>query len=292
MKKYKYTETLVAYTCLLPSIVLGIVFVLIPMIAIFYISFTNWNFSSLESARFVGFENYSWIFHDQKFWKSIVNSFYFAGVKIPLDLGLSLFIAVLLDMKIRMLKFYRASFFAPVITPMVAVALIWIWMFDPSFGPFNYFLHLIGLKPLKWLYDPHWAMPSIILFSLWKGLGYDIIIFLAGLQSIPQSVIEASKIDGANSWQTFFKVKLPLISPVVYFVILIGIINSFKVFTQISVMTPRGGPLYSTAVIVFYIYQQAFENYRVGRAAAASVVLFGLVLALTRIQKKFKQGGD
>ncbi len=284
MKK-KLRETLVAYICLSPALILAVIFMVIPMVMVFYVSFTNWDMVS-PVKKFVGLKNYLYIFHDEKFLKSIRNTFYFASVKIPLDLLISLFIAVLLDKNIRLKKFYRVSYFAPVITPMVAVALIWIWLYDPSFGPLNQILRFLGLKPLKWLYDPKWAMPSIILFSLWKGLGYDVIIFLAGLQSIPNHLIEAALIDGANSRQAFFKITLPLLSPIIYFVVLMGIINSFKIFTQISVMTPNGGPLYSTGVMVFYIYQQAFENYKMGRASAAAVVLFGMVMALTQVQRK------
>ncbi len=284
MKK-KLRETLVAYICLSPALILAVIFMVIPMVMVFYVSFTNWDMVS-PVKKFVGLKNYIYIFHDEKFLKSIRNTFYFASVKIPLDLLISLFIAVLLDKNIRLKKFYRVSYFAPVITPMVAVALIWIWLYDPSFGPLNQILRFLGLKPLKWLYDPKWAMPSIILFSLWKGLGYDVIIFLAGLQSIPNHLIEAALIDGANSRQAFFKITLPLLSPIIYFVVLMGIINSFKIFTQISVMTPNGGPLYSTGVMVFYIYQQAFENYKMGRASAAAVVLFGMVMALTQVQRK------
>ena len=285
MKKYKLREVLVAYTCLSPALILATIFMIIPMIMVFYVSFTNWDLVN-PVKKLVGLKNYMYIFQDEKFLKSVRNTFYFASIKIPLDLVISLFIAVLLDKNIRMKRFYRVSFFAPVVTPMVAVALIWIWLYDPSFGPFNQVLQFFGLKPLKWLYDPKWAMPSIILFSLWKGLGYDVIIFLAGLQSIPQHLIESALIDGANSRQAFFKITLPLLSPIIYFVVLMGIINSFKIFTQISVMTPNGGPLYSTGVMVFYIYQQAFENYKMGRASAAAVILFGMVMALTQVQRK------
>lgn len=285
MKKRELRETVTAYVCLAPTLVLAFIFMIIPMFMVFYISFSNWDFVNPVKS-FVGFKNYVEIFRDEKFLKSIRNTLYFASVKIPLDLVISLSIAALLDKKIRLKKFYRVSYFAPVVTPMVAAALIWIWLFDPIFGPFNQILSFMGLKPLKWLSDPKWAMPAVILFSLWKGLGYDTVIFLAGLQSIPNHLIEAAYIDGANSRQAFFKVTLPLLSPVVYFVVLMGIINCFKVFTEISVMTPRGGPLYSTGVMVFYIYQQAFENYNMGRAAAASAVLFCLVIALTQVQKK------
>jgi len=274
-----------AYLFLWPALLLGIIFVIVPMISIFYLSFTNWD-PITGRKDFVGWMNYVYLIQDPKFHKAIINTLYFAGVKVPLDLVISLFIAVLIDKAIRGVKFFRISFFAPVVTPMVAVAMVWLWLFDPLLGPFNQLLKLIGLEPVGWLNDPRWAMPAVILFSLWKGLGYDIVIFLAGLQAIPQYLIEAAMVDGANSRQIFFRVTLPLLSPVIYFVLLIGIINAFKIFTQISVMTPHGGPLYSTGVMVFYIYQQAFESYKMGRAAAAAVVLFGMVIALTMVQKK------
>ena len=270
---YRKKEVYAAFICMAPAVFLAMTFILIPLFNVFYLSFTNWDLLK-TSKNFIGFDNYRYIFKDQKFVKSIINTFYFAGIKIPLDLVLSLFIAVLLDKKIRCLRFFRASYFAPVIVPMVASTLIWIWIYDPMIGPLNQILGSFGIKPVQWLNDPNTAMPSVILFSVWKGLGYNIVIFLAGLQSIPNNFAEAAKIDGANSRKIFFKITVPLLSPVIYFVVLMGIINSFKIFTQISVMTPKGGPLYSTGVIVFYIFQQAFENYKIGRACAASAVSY------------------
>jgi len=279
-------EAIVAMICLSPALFLAVVFIFIPIVNVFFLSFTNWDL--LRSTKdFIGIKNYQYIFKDPKFIKSIINTFYFAGVKIPLDLILSLFIATILDKKVKFIRFFRASFFSPVIIPVVASTLVWVWMFDPLYGPFNQFLNVFGIPSQKWLYDPNLAMPSIILYSLWKGIGYDIIIFLAGLQAIPINYSEAARIDGANSRQIFFKITLPLLNPIVYFVVLMGIINSFKVFTQVSVMTPKGGPLYSTGVMVFYIYQQAFENYRIGRASAAAVVLFALILGITFFQRAF-----
>lgn len=284
-ERYYLREIGVAWLCLAPALGLAVVFVFIPLVEVCYLSFTNWDLLRATKS-WVGWKNYEYIFKDQKFIQSIWNTLYFAGVKIPLDLVLSLFIAVLLDKRIRGLRFYRASYFAPVVIPVVAASLIWVWLFDPGLGPLNQILGLFGISPSRWLHDPASAMFSIVLFSLWKGLGYDIVIFLAGLQGIPPTYSEVASIDGAGSWNIFFKITLPLLSPVIFFVILMGIINSFKIFTEISVMTPKGGPLYSTGVIVFYIYQQAFENYRIGRAAAASIVLFFLILAITMVQRK------
>ena len=284
-QRYYLREISVAWLCLAPALGLVVVFVFIPLVQVCYLSFTNWDLLRATKS-WIGLKNYEYIFKDPKFLQSIWNTLYFAGVKIPLDLVLSLFIAVMLDRKIKGLRFYRASYFAPVVIPVVAASLIWVWLFDPGLGPFNQILGLFGINPIRWLHDPASSMLSIILFSLWKGLGYDIVIFLAGLQGIPPTYAEAASIDGAGQWKIFFKISLPLLSPVIFFVILMGIINSFKIFTEISVMTPKGGPLYSTGVIVFYIYQQAFENYRIGRAAAASVVLFLMILAITTVQRK------
>jgi len=284
-QRYYLREISVAWLCLAPALGLTVVFVFIPLVQVFFLSFTNWDLLR-ATKNWIGIKNYEYIFKDPKFLQSIWNTLYFAGVKIPLDLVLSLFIAVMLDRKIKGLRFYRASYFAPVVIPVVAASLIWVWLFDPGLGPFNQILGLFGISPIRWLHDPASSMLSIILFSLWKGLGYDIVIFLAGLQGIPPTYAEAASIDGAGQWKIFFKITLPLLSPVIFFVILMGIINSFKIFTEISVMTPKGGPLYSTGVIVFYIYQQAFENYRIGRAAAASVVLFLMILAITTVQRK------
>jgi len=284
-KKANRNEFYTALICLFPSLVIGMTFVIIPIIMVVYLSFTKWDLIS-ETKDFIGLANYIYLFKNPKFLKSIANTFYFAAVQIPLDLVFSLFFAFLLDKKIRGLRFFRAIYFAPVVTSMVAVSAIWLWFYDPQFGLFNYILKQIGLSPLKWLYDPSLAMLSIVIMSVWKGLGYNIVIFLAGLQNIPESYYEAADIDGANNWKKFKHITLPLLSPVTYFVILISIINSFKVFTQISVMTPRGGPLYSTGVMVFYIYQQGFEGYKIGRASAAAMILFLGVLAITFVQKR------
>lgn len=284
-EKYKTKEVLTAFSCISPALFLAIVFVAIPVVSVIVLSFTNWDLLK-GTQNFIGLSNYKYIFQDAKFRKSIVNTLYFSAVKVPLDIILSLFIATLLDKKIFAKSFLRASYFVPVILPMVAASLIWIWIYDPMLGPLNQILGFFGIKPIRWLYDPKWAMPSIILFSLWKGLGYDIVIFLAGLQSIPETYSEAARIDGASERQVFFKIKLPLLSPVFYFVVMMGIINSFKIFTPISVMTPEGGPMYSTGVMVFYIYEQAFQRNKMGRGAAASVILFLMILSLTMVQRK------
>ncbi len=267
-----------------PDLVFVAAFVLWPMLRVFHLSLTN--FSLTKGTRdFVGLQNYAYLLGEDRFRRSVGTTFLFSFVKLPLDMVFALGCALLLNRKVAFRRFFRSAYFAPVVVPIVASALIWVWFYDPGIGPFNQILAFLGLPPLQWLNDERTALLSIILFSTWKGLGYDIVIFLAGLQSIPDVYIEAAKIDGANPRQIFRRITMPLLSPVVYFIVLMGIINSFKVFTEISVMTPNGGPMYSTAVLVHYIYETAFTRSRFGRAAAASVILFALVLLLTRIQK-------
>lgn len=288
LRTYKKEEVIFSYFFVLPIIILAVIFFIIPLISVFWLGFTNWDMVS-DKAKFIGLKNYKYLISNEKFQKSIFNTLYFAGVKIPLDLVLSLFIATLLDKKIRGRSFFRATFFLPVVIPMVAASIVWLWLYNPMISPLNQILSLFHLKPSRWLYDPKLSMLCIIFFSLWKGLGYNIVIFLAGLQSIPNTYIEAASIDGATPNKIFFKITLPLLSPITFFVVLMGIIKSFNVFTQISVMTPEGGPLYSTGVSVFYIYEQAFQNYRMGRASAAAVILFFMILTFTIVQKHIGQ---
>ncbi len=285
LKRYKHEEMIFSYVSILPIFVLAFVFLVIPVISVFFLSFSNWDMVK-NTGSFIGIKNFIYLFQNEKFRKSLVNTAYFAGLKIPLDLVISLAVAIMLDKKIKFRRFFRAAYFLPVIIPMVAASIIWLWLYNPTVGPLNQVLKFFHFRPIEWLYDPQLSMLCIIIFTLWKGLGYDIVIFLAGLQSIPASYIDAARVDGASPRTIFFRITLPLMSPIIYFVVLIGFIKSFNVFTQISVMTPKGGALYSTGVMVFYIYEQAFKNYRMGRAAAASVILFFIIIIITVIQKQ------
>jgi ABC-type sugar transport system permease subunit len=269
---------------LAPSMIILLVFVIFPVLVVIALSLTRWELRSAAQS-FVGWENYRDILSSPDFWRVLRNTIYFTAVKVPLDIVLSLGVALLLNRPLRGLALYRVAYFTPVVTSAVAVSAIWIWIYNPTFGLANAALKALGLPPQTWLSDPNLAMPAVILMSLWKGLGYDIVIFLAGLQNIPSIYHEAAQIDGANAWQRFRYITWPLLSPVTYFVLVIGIINSFKVFTQIHVMTPTGGPLGSTEVLVFYIYQQAFQSFKFGRAAAVAFVLFVIVAAITALQR-------
>ena len=280
-------ETLVAYLFLLPSLVVFAAFVFFPLVFSIYTSFTRWNLPYQPS--FIGLENFRYIFTDTigapAFLGSIRNSFYYA-VGVPLNITISLCIALLLNQRLRGVSIFRTAYFLPTITSTAAISVVWLWIYHPAdYGLFNSILLKLNLSPLRWLRDPHLAMPSLILMGIWHGMGYNIIIFLAGLQSIPTSLYEAAEIDGAGGWARFWKVTLPLLSPTTFYILVIGIINSLKTFTQMHVMT-EGGPLGATTTITYYLYQQAFESFTMGRASAVACVLLAMLFIFTLIQFK------
>lgn len=213
------------------------------------------------------------------------NTFVFTAAKLTSEIAISLALAVMLDAKIPLRKFLRITYFAPVVVPVVASSTIWLWFYAPNFSPLNQILQAIGLSPLKWIYSADTALFSIILFSVWRGIGYDVVVFLSGLQEIPDSTIEAARVDGANNWNIFWRIKLPLLKPIIAFVLMMGLIGSFQAFTEVDIMTPNGGPKNSTLLMVNYIYQQAFGNTKMGRGAAASLVLFAIIFVFTYLQR-------
>lgn len=282
IKKEQHRAAAIFVTPLLITLIL---LFLLPVILVIIMSFTNWTMTS-TARSYVGFRNFVFVLKDPRFWKAFKNTAYYTALKLVLDTGLALFIAVLLDRKIHFRRFFRIAHFAPVVVPITASSLIWLWFYDPGIGPLNQILNFLGLPSMQWLYSEKTAMLSVILFSIWKGIGYNIILFLAGLQSIPESYLEAARIDGASERQVFFKVKLPLLSPVTSFIIMMGIINCFKVFTEVDVMTPNHGPLESTLLMVSYIYDQSFTRGKMGRGAASSLILFLIIFAFTMIQRR------
>ena len=282
-RDYKTNEMLVGFLFILPTVAFLIFTFVIPVIDVVQLSFTNFSLNS-NAMRYIRFDNYRYLLTSEDFWQAMKNTVIYSAMKLVLDTGLALFFAVLLDKSVPLKRFLRSTFFAPVVVPMVASSLIWIWFYDPNVGPFNQILAFLGLPASKWLYHESTALISILIFSLWKGVGYNIILFLAGLQNISDSYVEAAKLDGASEWQLFWKVKFPLLRPITSFVIMMGIINSFKVFAEFNVMTPDGGPLGSTKLIVSYIYEVAFTNGRMGRACACAVMLFLLIFVLTQFQ--------
>lgn len=281
IKPILYKDGFWAFLMLLPNLVGFLMFLLLPVAATFAISFSSWNLT--DSFNFNGADNYMELFQDPVFSQVMGNTLYFTIVSVPIGIVISLLLAVFLNQKLRFIRFYRAAFFIPVISSMVAVSVIWQWIYNPEYGLLNYALSWFGIDGPAWLTDPHWAMPTVILTSVWKSLGFNLLIFLAGLQSISESYYEAADMDGAKWYSKFMHITLPLLSPTTFFVTVMSIINSFQVFDTVYLMT-QGGPARSTSVLVYYIFQNAFQYFRMGYASAMAYVLFFIVLFITFIQ--------
>ena len=284
-EKYHLGETSVAYALLLPTIVCLILLFVLPLLILIVLSFNDFRVTK-GVLDFNGIENFIYLFKAEKFWKAMRNTIIFAVVKLGLDVILALGVALLLDSKIWFRKFMRTVYFSPVVVPVVACSLIWLWFYDPNLGPLNQILGWLGMEPSMWLYADETAMASVIAFSVWHGLGYNVMLLLSGLQSVSGEYLEAAKLDGATDMQIVWHIKLPMLMPIISFVISMGIINAFKAFSEVNVMTPDGGPGYSTAMIVNYIYELAFTNGRFGRGAACSIILFCVIYALTALKDK------
>jgi multiple sugar transport system permease protein len=233
-------------------------------------------------------ENYLALIKDTDFWSALGHTLFFIAGYIPLVLVTGLGVALLMNQKLIGRTFLRGAFFMPVISAWVAVALMWTWIFNPKFGIVNYLLGLIGITGPAWLYDPNWAMPAIILTSVWKDTGFIMVLFLASLQGIPHEYYEAASLDGANGWAKFRYITLPLLSPTVFFTLIISLINSFQVFDQVWIMT-GGGPAGSTSVLVEQIVNNSFRYGRMGYAATLSWVLFLIVFVVTMIQTRIQK---
>ena len=273
------------YASLIPIVGLYLLMRIIPIGQNFYYSFFQSTVVK-PANRFLGLGNYKELFADTLFRNAIYNTSYFALFVTLFGVLFSLGLALLLTKKTKMSPLYEAIYFLPVITPMVPVSVVWKWIYDPTYGLLNYFISIFGLKPVAWLVYPHTAMIAIIVMSVWKLLGYNMIIFLVGLRDIPVTYIEAARIDGANAGQVLRRITLPLLRPIVLLVIVITTINSFNVFTQVYIMTsgPQGAPGGAVRTLVFDIYENAFRYFRTGYAASEAVVLFIIILALTLIQ--------
>jgi multiple sugar transport system permease protein len=280
-------ETLSAYLYLLPSLAIFAAFVFFPLFFSFFASLTKWNLPFEPS--FIGLDNYRYLFTDEigsrDFAQALRNSLYYA-VGVPLNMAVSLLLASLLNQRLRAVGLFRTAYFLPTITSTAAISVVWLWIYHPGdYGLANSLLMRLGLSPLRWLRDPALAMPGLIIMGVWHGMGYNIIIFLAGLQNIPTHLYEAAEIDGAGVWARFHDITWPLLGPTTFFILVIGVINSLKAFTEMDVMT-QGGPLGATTTITYYLYQEAFEHFSMGRASAVACILFALLLALTLVQFK------
>jgi multiple sugar transport system permease protein len=233
--------------------------------------------------QWVGFANYVELFKDKTFLKSLWNTIYFTAGTVPISIIISLFLAIALNQRIRGVKVFRSIYFFPSIISLVAIGLVWMWMYNPEFGLLNYFLSLIGIDGPPWLNGINWAMPSIIIVAIWRGIGFNMLLFLAALQGISDSYYEAADIDGARWFGKFMHITIPLLSHTTFFVTVIAIVNSFQAFDLVYLMT-FGGPARSTSVLVFYLYQNAFRYFRMGYASAIAYVLFFIVLIFTAIR--------
>jgi ABC-type sugar transport system permease subunit len=272
-------DLLTAALFLAPSLLVFGVFTYYALGFNFYLSAVNWNFIS-PTRTFVGLQNYQQMFNDTRFWTVFKNTFYYAGASVTLGMLFGLGLALLLNQKIKGRGFFRTLIFTPYVTTIAAIALLWVWIFDPGYGLFNYALGLIGIEGPRWLTDPKWAMPALIIMNVWRTMGYDMVIFLAGLSAIPSDLYEAADIDGAGRYAKFRHITLPLLSPTTFFIMVTSLIGALQVFDQVAVMT-AGGPVDATKVFNYYIYEQAFAYFRAGYGAAVAVVLFLIILALT-----------
>jgi multiple sugar transport system permease protein len=266
-------------------LVIGVFFVL-PAMAAMVLSLTDFDLYALadiDNLRFVGFDNYTRLLQLPLFWKALGNTFYFVAVGVPLSIALSLCAALLLNSKLARFKpFFRTALFAPVVTTIVAVAIIWRYLFHSRYGLANYGLAQLGVEPVDWLGDPSWSMPTIILFAVWKNFGYNMIILLAGLQGIPQELYEAARIDGASAWKQFRHITLPMLAPVLMLVGILTTVGYFQLFAEPYVMT-EGGPLQSTLSVLYLMYEEGFKWWNIGSASAVAFLLFLLMLAATAL---------
>lgn len=282
-KKIFTDQKLIIMAAMVPSIIFYLTFLGIPMVYAFYVSFHKWPVAAAPT--FVGINNYiKTLTNDPLFYTALRNTFYYTAVTVPAGMVLAMGLAILINGIIEQLRgIFRTVYFIPVVTSLVACAFIWKWLYQPMFGLFSQILATIGLPKLMWLQSTSLAMPSIMLMSMWKGVGFTIILFLAGLQGIPQVFYEAAWIDGAGRWQLLTKITIPLLRPTIVFVLVIGTIYGFQVFTEMYLMT-AGGPLHTTRTIVLHLYERAFDYFQMGRATATAFILFLIIIVFTYVQ--------
>jgi len=275
------------YLYLLPTIIGLLLFSAGAVAASFFMSFTQWDIVS--PPEWAWLDNYITLWHSDLFWEVFRNTLYFILLVVPLSVACSLALALVANTGLKGITFFRTAYFLPVVSSMIAVALVWSWIYNPEYGLLNYLLQLLfGVRGPAWLDSTSWALPAMAIVTVWKGLGYSMVIFLAGLQNIPQDLYHAATIDGAGVWKRFRHITLPMLSPTTFFVIVITLINSFQVFEQTYVLT-KGGPANSTLTMSYYIYQNAFQYFQMGKAAAISYVLFAAVFTVTLVQFRIQK---
>ena len=274
-----------------PSLVLIGVFFFVPVLAGLFLSFTDFDIYAIgrpDTARFMGVENYRQVLSNPLFWQALGNTLLFVVLGGPLSVLTSLVAALLVSAKrVRYPGVFRSIFFMPVVTTLVAVAIVWRYLYHPQYGLLNWALGAVGIHPVDWLGDPHWAMFAIILLAVWKNFGYNMLIFIAGLQSIPEDLYEAAQLDGAGARAQFVHVTLPSLGPTFLFVGIMTMIGQFQIFAEPYVMT-QGGPLRSTVSVVMLMYEQGFRWWRMGYATAIAFILFGIMMVVTMIQMRLQ----
>ena len=273
----KDNEIFAGYVFILPAIAGTLLFIVIPIFCSFTLSFTRWDL--LNPIEYVGLSNYKAVLTEPVFIKILINTFVYAVSTTVFGVLIPLILAAAINSKIKGSEFFKTAFFLPFITPMIVIGILWEWIFDPNIGILNHLLHL----HINWLYDTHFAMPALIIVSVWKLIGYNMILFLTGFATINNDVLDAAKTDGANAVQIFTKVTIPMIKPTIFFVTIVTAISSFQVFDLIYVMT-EGGPLDSTNVLVYAVYKNAFMYFNIGKASALAYILFAIIFVLTIIQ--------
>jgi len=278
-----------------PALLVIGVFFFLPVLAALVMSLTDFDIyalADLRNLRFVGLRNYVELLQTPLFWQALGNTLYFVVVGVPLSIAASLGAALLLHSRLTRFKgLFRTAFFAPVVTSLVAVAVIWRYLLHTRYGMVNHGLELLGISPVDWLNDPHWAMPAIILFALWKNFGYNMIIFLAGLQSIPDDLYEAAGLDGAGVWQQFRYITWPMLGPTLLMVSILSMSAYFQLFAEPYVMT-QGGPVQSTVSVLYFMYEQGFKWWNLGAASAVAFILFAIMFCVTLLQLRVAKGVD
>jgi multiple sugar transport system permease protein len=279
-----------AYLFISPWFLLFLIFTLFSVSFSFYLSFHDWNIVE-KTKTFVGLENYIQLFQDKRFYSALWNTILFTGFGVPLGMGTSLLVALLLNTKVKMQGIFRTLFYIPVITPLVVSAVIWKWLYQGDYGLINFYLLKFGLikEKLLWLSDPDLAMPALIIMGVWMGMGGSMIMYLAGLQGIPAELYDAAKVDGASGFQQLRYLTVPLLAPTNFYVLITSVIGSFQSFAHIYIMT-GGGPLRRTTVIGYYLYEKGFRFYDMGYASAIAYVLFAMIFIFTLLQFKFGKG--
>ncbi|MFA9422648.1 MAG: carbohydrate ABC transporter permease [Sedimentibacter sp.] len=280
LKPQKLKKKVLPYMMVTPAISLFMVFFIFPIFYMVYLSFFDWNM--LSDMKFINLENYTKLFSSIEFKQVIINTFHYMILTVFFTIVISLLLALFLKNDTRINRLVQGAIFLPYVVSLASIAFIWMWIMDKDYGLLNYVLQVFGQEQVNWLGNPHVAMNSLVLVNVWKGIGYNTIIFISAMQSVPTYLYEAAKLDGAKPHTIFFKITLPMLSPTLFFLTLMGIIASFKVFETINIMT-LGGPLNSTNTLVYYIYQYGFSFYKIGYASAAGVILMILIGIMTAI---------